>query len=336
MGERRLDDEIHREPFLERPARLGWRTRYSEIIFSDPPYLILQAVPTVPLAHPSLDERGIVWDPLSLIESVRRPGGHQLLNCTCGIPDCAGIEARIQVSHPDTQTIVWELDIEGLQPALEERLMGSEGFVRLLFERDGYEADVRALMRALRDCARPVPVEAVSETFGADALLPEQAHLGALEVDRLEPDCRGMALEHLLALDLEAEWPREPVWPPGTLIEYGFFADGDGHELMRIDGVPSRLWATKDFTRWAALTAFRHWLAPVQRSWNLSHSGRMAAPDGERNRFFLLKEDDLALCHAAGRQLAAVVQACCEEGATAPGVTVRDVECPLSVAAPLP
>jgi hypothetical protein len=31
-----------------------------------------------------------------------------------------------------------------------------------------------------------------------------------------------------------------------------------------------------------------------------------------------------------------VVQAGCDEGATAPGVTVRYVECPLAVAEPLP
>lgn len=93
------------EPVFQLPARLAWRVSCSEIIFSDPPTLVLQAIPIFPLAHPLLAARGILWDPFSLLESLRRPGGHQVLTSACGIPDDAGLGERIQVSHPDAQTL---------------------------------------------------------------------------------------------------------------------------------------------------------------------------------------------------------------------------------------
>lgn len=334
MAQRSPWDESNREPFIELPALLGWRTRYPDIMFSDPPVLFLQAVPIFPLAHPSPVARGIVWDPFSLIESIRRPGGHQVLTSDCGYAPDSYLNEQIHVSHPNARQIVWELDIKGLGSALEDWLKGTDGFIRLTFERDEYEADVRALLRDLRHCAmHPVSVADLSDTDGIDTLKREYAHLSTLQVDELEPSRRGMALEDLLDLDPDAAWPREPIWPPGTLVEYGFFPVGDRHELIRVNGVPKQLgWPGKDFTRWKALSAFRCWLGLAHRGWTLGRGEYAPALDDERNRFFLLSGEDRAPCHAAGHHLAATVQACCDEGATAPGVTVRYVECPLAVA----
>lgn len=43
-----LDGETR--PALTLPSRIGWQIHYSEIIFDDPPYLLLQAVPVLQAA----------------------------------------------------------------------------------------------------------------------------------------------------------------------------------------------------------------------------------------------------------------------------------------------
>lgn len=316
-------------PALDLQARLGWRTRYSEIILADPPSLVLQATPVFPLCHPALVERGIVWDVMRLVDSVKRPGGHQVLTSDCGYPPDSGLEGLVHVSHPDTRNIVWELDIRELNPALADRLAGANGFIRLNFERDRYEADVRALIRDLRDHAtRSIRLEDLQETFGFDALESTYPTLKTLQVDRLEPDHRGMDL------DPEAPWAPEPLWPPGTLVEFGFFVVDDGQALMRVDGEPRRLdWPPRFFTRWETLSAFKNWIALVHRGFALPFHHRDLPSTHERNRFFLLQEQDRARCHAAGRSLAETVQRHYREGETAPDVSVRYVECPLAASA---
>lgn len=329
------DDRPVITPFLDLPARLGWRTRYAEIIFADPPYVILHATPIFPLCHPDLVARGIVWDSFSLLDSLARPGAYWILTCTCGIADDAGLTTPIFVSHPDRKQIVWELDLKGLAPALEDRLTGTDGFIRLTFERDEYESDLRALIGELRERAsNPVTIEALAETDGVEWLQREFAHLAPFQVEELEPSLGGMALERLLDLDPETLPPPAPLWPPGTLIEFGFFPVHNGHALMRVNGeVPwPSSWTPRHFTRWEAWSAFHRWLDPLQRGFWLGHHGCIVSPEREWNRFFLLHEADRARCHAAGRHLAEVVQRGYAEGETAPGVMVRYVECPLDVA----
>lgn len=206
------DDETR--PALTLPSRIGWVIYYSEILFCDPPCLFLQALPDFPGGNKPEAGQDVVWDVFSLIESVKRPGAHQMLTCTCGEASDAGLEEFILVSYPDTSTVVWELDIAGLRPALDKTLAGDhEGFMRLVFAREQYEADIRALLRALQQAGRgPVPVTALdSRTHGLQRLLAGYPACDSLHVDELEPNIKGMALERLLELDASEPWPRTPL-----------------------------------------------------------------------------------------------------------------------------
>ncbi len=315
------------------PGAIGWRTRYTEIIFADPPYLVLQATPIFPGGQGRLADRGIVWDPLALSESIVRPGAYYLLTSDCGYAPDSGIEEAVLVSHPDARTVVWELDIKGLRPALEDSCLPCEGFLRLVFPREDYKGSIGDMLRELRDwAARPNAPADLSDVYDLDYLRKEYPDLQSIRVDELEPSIQGWALERLLDLDFDAPRRRTPIWPRGTVIDLGFFEVGDGHELMVVDGEPLKMtWPGSYFTRWEALAAFRAWLATVRTGSSLS-AGFVPPTRDARNRFVLLQASDRSRCHAAGRRLAQVLQECCDEGATAPGVTVRYLDCDLSVA----
>jgi hypothetical protein len=146
----------------------------------------------------------------------------------------------------------------------------------------------------------------------------------------LEPDCIGGAFEQLLELDATEPWPRTPLWPSDSLVEFGFFVRGNGHELIRVNGVMSPgLWAGRFFTRWRAWSAFNTWLSYTQRAFGLG-SGTEVPPGVGPNEFVLLDEDNRVRLHDAGRHLAAQFLACLEEGNTAPGVKVVYLECPIA------
>jgi hypothetical protein len=325
-----------RQPVVTLPGCVGWRIYFSEIIFTDPPYLVMQAIPVFPGCHDHLAERGIVWDGFALMESVRRPGAFQVLTADCGYPPDVYLEGAIQISHPDDTSVVWELDIPGLRPALDDAFEGDrEGFVRLIFARDQYEADIRALLRALQHAATTLfPIEALdSQVYGRAHLRSTYPADYLIRVGDLEPDTQGLDLEQLLELDANDSWPRAPMWPPGTLIEFGFFPLGDGHELLRVNGELARpiVWPGRYFTRWNILERFRAWLSHTRLAFALDVS--LSLPPGiGKNEFVLLRESDRLHCHDAGRQLAAAMQASLDEGETAPGVTVRYRECPLHAA----
>lgn len=336
-------------PALTLPSRIGWQIYYSEIIFDDPPYLFMQALPDFPGGNKPEAGQDVVWDVFSLIESVKRPGAHQMLTCTCGEASDAGLEEFILVSYPDTSTVVWELDIPGLRPALDKTLIGDhEGFVRLEFAREQYEADIRALVKALQQAGRvPVPVTALdSRTYGLKHLLADYPACDSLLVDELEPNTGGgMALERMLELDADEPWPRTPLWPAGTLIEFGFFPGKNGHELLRVNGEYSwHYWPSLYFTCRKVRTAFNAWMSHVHRAYvfdpnrklpfatNLPRKGAITRgiPGTETgigpNDLVLLHTADRQRCHDAGRQFAAIFQASLQEGETAPGVTVRYCE----------
>jgi len=207
------DDEPR--PALTLPSRIGWQIYYSEIIFCDPPCLVLQAVPEFAGGSHDLAQRGIVWDVFALIESIKHPGAHQVLTADCGYAPDVYIEERVLISHPDHNTVIWDLDITGLRPALDKTLIGDhEGFVRLVFVREQYETDIRALVRALQQAGRgPVPVTTLdSRTQGLKRLLADYPACDSLPVDELEPNVEGgMALERLLELDASEPWPRTPL-----------------------------------------------------------------------------------------------------------------------------
>lgn len=197
-------------PALTLRSRIGWQIHYSEIIFDDPPHLILQAVPDFAGGGNDLAERGIVWDVFALIESIKQPGAHQVLTADCGYAPDVYIEERVLISHPNSNTVVWELDIAGLRPALDKTLIGDhEGFVRLVFAREQYETDIRALVRALQQAGRdPIPVTMLDScTHGLQRLLAGYPGCDSLPVDELEPNIKGMALERLLELDTSEPWP---------------------------------------------------------------------------------------------------------------------------------
>ena len=338
-----LDGETR--PVLTLPSRIGWQIHYSEILFCDPPCLFLQALPDFPGSNKPEAGQDVVWDVFSLIDSVKQPGAHEILTCTCGYAADAGLEEFILVSYPDTSTVVWELDIAGLRPALDKTLIGDrEGYVRLEFARDRYEAGIRALVRALQQAGRgPVPVTTLdSRTQGLKHLLANYPACDSLLVDKLEPDVgEGMALERMLELDADEPWPRTPLWPAGTLIELGFFPGKSGHELMRINGEsPGCHWPNHYFTCWKVIMAFRAWLSYAHRAYvfdpdrilpfvtDLPRKGAITRgiPGTETgigpNDFVLLNAAGQQRCHDAGRRFAAIFQASLQEGETAPGVTV--------------
>jgi hypothetical protein len=42
------------EPILELPIRLSWRIKFSEIVFDEPPYLVMQSIPDFPGCNPKI------------------------------------------------------------------------------------------------------------------------------------------------------------------------------------------------------------------------------------------------------------------------------------------
>lgn len=290
-------DAPWRAPVWQAPARLGWEWRRDHTERSDAPQALMRVTPVFPGCHPALFERGIVWDPAALREAARRPGGHQVL-VVGGHGAERRIEDSVRVSHPDARTIVWELDLQRLGVALDEAVAGTaqDGFIRLLFDRNTYEADLRELLHEVQaHDGAPVP--------GDDGLIA---------------------------------WPREPVWPANTRVEFGYFEDAAGPALMRVNGKLERAtWPGWNFPRWEAMHAFRRWLdwTALDASWppKPQASGR----DGRcASLRYLRQEADRTPCHDAGRRLARVLQTCLNEATTAPGVAVTYVECPL-VAGPM-
>ena len=240
-------------PLAECPARLGW-TLADETTYADPPGLTVRLVPSFPECHPAINEAGIVFDLLDLFRSARRPGGCFLLNCTCGYPPDAGIEEMVLVSHPDADTVIWELEVGGLGPALAEGWSSQTGFLRLVFRREEYEADLRAMVRDVRSA-------------GSTALPVEELDPGGCE-----------AYERAMALHDEELCLREPLLPAGTVLEFGLF----GPNLLVIDGKPDLGWPVRLFTRGSALAAFKRWIGYACRGFALRYALTMKSPTQRR------------------------------------------------------
>jgi hypothetical protein len=317
-----------REPLFETPARLDWRLRHGELIFyPDTPSVTFALTPVFIGCSEKLAELGIAWNLWALLDSVRRPGAYFLLNCECGIPSDAGLEEPISVSHPDDETVVWEIDIRGSAPALEDWIAWQEGFIRLVFARADYEAGVRAMLREVQRVYRePVPVASLTGLHGSSGL--DQAYPGISHAvaDIFEPGMHGNCdVEEFAAMDADVARPREPLLPPGTVLEIGFF----GSELYRVDGQTRYDWLGRWFTRYAVADAFRVWLDPVLRKFALPFVIKDAVPhlpeEVRTSDFVLLPDRDLASCHRAGEHFAETLQRSFREGLTAPGVTVRYV-----------
>jgi len=318
-------------PVMELPSRIGWKFHYSEIIFDDPPYLIMEAWPDFSGCHPDIGRTGIVWDPLLLWKSIIRPGGYFLLTCSCDYPPDAGIEEMVLVSHPDDRTVIWELDIKGLFPALDKRIFPDEGFVRLVFNRDDYETEIKSMLHELRHrLVNPAPIAELSDVNGFDHLIRLHPQLAAIAVGEFEPNGGCDEMDTLLGMDPEAARSMQPIWPPGTVIEFGFFDRGGARcqEVMIVDGLPlpGANWPTRYLTRWSTLIAFCSWMAYVQRGHAMSAS--WVELGGQfNNTFFLTKGSDRERCHEAGKVLASLLQKSYEESNAAQGVTVAYRKC---------
>jgi len=312
------------KPFFETPARLGWRKRYGEVIFHpDAPCVTFSLTPVFPGCGDKLGEQGIVWDLWRLMESVRRPGAFSVINSECAYPPDAYIGTDVSVSHPDQETVVWELDCKGLSPALDDAFGHPDSFIRLVFERKAYEADVRAMLREVQKFARtPVPVADLAGAHNFGKLEKEYPGCRFVADFIFEPTVHGDCdAEEFCALDAEAEWPREPLFAPGTLIEIGLFGD----RLLRIDGCLRHDWIGRWFTRWETLVAFRQWMSCVSRRWALSSNGITANMAADHNDFVLRPGQDGETCHRSGEAFAEVLRRCLSEGKTAPDVEVRYV-----------
>jgi hypothetical protein len=301
-------------PLAEWPARLGWSLA-RKVIHSEPPGLCICFIPDFPGCNAAIAETGIVWDVLALYDSARRPGGYFLLNSDCGYPPDSYIEEVVFVSHPNADTIVWEIDIRDLRPSLAPHWQDEDNCLRLVFEREQYEADVRSMLREARAASSP-----------------------DLPVEELEPDVQGLAFEQMCALDCEGQWTREPVLSPGTIVEFGFF----GSNVFMIDGNLEWRWPTRLFPRWTVNARFKQWIRFAHRGYALRYAlgddGAIAdlsrfSGETEQNKFVLLHESERAACDRAGEELALLLKASFAEGETAPGVEVKYRPCDIPAAA---
>lgn len=297
--------------------------RFGEITFwPDAPSVSFSLTPGFPGCSDNLAERGIVWDLWRLMESVRRPGAYSILNCECGYPDDAYLTESVCVSHPNHETIIWEIDFKGLRPAVDEALGHLDGFMRLIFERDTYEADVRAMLREVqRVASTPVPIADLSNLRHYASLEKEYPGCRHLLADLFEPTVHGDCdAEEFLELDADTLWPVTPIFAPNTLLEIGYF----GQHRFCVDGRTSLGWIGRWFTRWEALAAYKTWVAAITRRFALKSS------PGNPNDFVLAPGHDAETSHRLGEMFAESLQRCLSEGRTAPGVQVRYVRCDIA------
>lgn len=264
-----------------RDARLGFRLAF-QTIHAEPPWQIARLIPEFPEVYPEIEEKtDIVWDLPQLCESIRKPGGYHMLNCSCGLSDHAGLKGLAFIAHPDDETVVWEIDIPDHRPALHERWEGDAGFLRLIFNRAEYEADVRAMLAAVLSTGSP-----------------------ELPVEEYAPDNhRGEAYEWLQSRAAANDWSRQPVFPPGSVLE---FRPGQWDVLL--DGKPLREYTPRLFTRWSVMQAHHRW---TRRYW---HDGQY-------------RIDDPVACDEAGHEFVAALRESFEEGRTSPDTVVAYRPC---------
>ncbi|MCU0753817.1 MAG: hypothetical protein MUE46_01675 [Xanthomonadales bacterium] len=306
-------------------GRLGWRVQISEVDWAEPVSLVMQAVPEFPGCAANLPAADIVWDLGALLASVIRPGAHQLLNCTCGYAPDAYLEGAVHVSHPDRDTVVWEMDVPGLRPALDPILASEpEGYLRWVFDRSDYEGSLRRLIRDLQDHARIGCLlgELPDDVWDIESLRGRLADDHRLPITTLQPTFADLRLERLMALDPDADWMPEPLCPAGTRIDIGVFPDGERDEFLRVDGRRDPGWMGRYFTRHEVDRRFREWVAYLDFAYD--HKAKL--PGVSPHRRVLRDEADRAPCHAAGCAFAETLSASLREGRTAPGVEVRYVE----------
>lgn len=287
------------EPLLTLPARLGWKLGRSFIYGNsgtNPP--TEQELKFIPALECGLELAGvygdIVLDLKTLFESARKPGGYFLLTCECGIADDADIYELIFVQHLSPDTIVWELDIQGLKAALvkETWLTHQEGYVRLIFDRSQYVADLRRMVVEVQKANKELELYEVagSGDYGF--------------------------VEELLAFDFDAPIIAEAIFPPGSHLEFRLEED----EYCWLNGKKLKGWPLHYYPRWEINRAFKKWTNFFQRGYA-----------GNPNLFYLPDENDRAACDAAGNELVERLQRSIDESGNSSQVTVSYSSCLLPV-----
>ncbi len=283
-------------PLLALPARLGWELVSTPIFGSagsnQPSAQNIRFLPALDCGlYLAGEYQDIVLDLAALLESARKPGGYFLLNCECGYPDDADIHELIFVQHPTPDSIVWELDVQGLRSALSKEtwLTHQNGYVRLIFERKQYETDLRRMVLEVK-----------------------QAH-ASLELNEVAPNDYGFT-EFILTFDQDEPFVAEPILPPGSHLEFGF----EGSELCWINGNRWDGWPTRLFPCWQVNQAFKAWVRFVQRGFAIKDGAQSL----ETNHFYLLDENSRAACDMAGYALAEQLQACIARNVNQPEIVV--------------
>lgn len=262
-------------------ARFGYCLVF-QTIHAEPTWRIARLIPKFPEVRADIgQDTDIVWDLPQLCESIRKPGGYHVLNCTCGISDHAGLMGLTFIAHPDDATVVWEIDIPDHRPALHERWRDQTGFLRLTFRRADYEADIRAMLAAVLAAGSP-----------------------ELPVEEYAPDnLQGEAYEWLQSRAAANDWSRQPIFPPGSVLEF----QPDQCDTL-LDGKPLRQYLPRLFTRWAVAQTYHHW---TRLYWQNSQH----------------RIDDPAACDAAGREFVGAMRESFAEGRTSPDTVVTYRPC---------
>lgn len=264
-----------------RDARLGFRLGPPSVFGELEHYRCIRPIPVFPEARADIETKTmIVWDLLKLCASIRRPGGYSVVTCSCGDGGHAGLWSPIFISHPDDDSVVWEIDIPDCHPALDERWRGQTGFLRLCFRRADYVADIQAMLRAMVSAGQANPPVKEDDS------------------DQDEEGSDEMAWKALEQLATANDWSRQPIFPPGTVLEF----QPDQCDTL-LDGKPLRQYTPRLFTRWAVAQAYHRWT-------------RLYWQDGQ------CRIDDPAACDAAGRAFVAALRESFAEGRTSPDTVV--------------
>lgn len=234
----------------------------------------------------------IVLDLQSLFESARKPGGYWLLTCECGEADDADIHEPIFVQHLSPDTIVWELDTQGLRAALvkETWLTHQKGYVRLIFDRNQYVADLRRMVVEVQQANKEL------ELWGVAG----RGDYGFVE--------------ELLAFNFDEPIVAEPIFPPGSHLEFKL----EGENFCWLNGKKLRDWPLRYFPSWEINRIFVKWI-------NYSLRGYAGNP----RLMYLPNENDRSACDAAGNELVKKLRDCINQNADSSEITVSYTPCKL-------
>ena len=145
-------DDHTAEPTSTRDGVLDWQFCFDDLRHSDPPSISIDLLPIFTGYDPAINEDAcIVWDLHALVKSAQRPGKYYLVNCECGYAPCSEIYAGFHVTHPNAETVVWEIDTHILHNLLApEFRTETPHFLRLVFTRNDYEEKIFQLITAVQ------------------------------------------------------------------------------------------------------------------------------------------------------------------------------------------